>query len=576
MERTSQSSSLWGGTREVRRGIGRVELEVGEEAPPGGVPGGDDLQALQVPQPRRGVVVEGGEVGLVEPPHPLHLGGEGEVFGLEVGEKLPESFEVPPGGRRPGEEGDGLRPVAVLGEVGQGPGDRHRPHPLEELQDPEPGELVPGVFRHPEERQGVLDVRRLHELEAPVLAERDPPPGELHFEGRCGLGGPEQDRLVPERHPRLVAGENLPHDELVLGPLVPAGHKPRPRPPLPPGPEVLRVPLPGLGDQGVGRGEDGHRRAVVLLQGHDPRSRELPREVEDVPHRGRAEAVDALGVVPHHGHVVVPCSHPPEDLGLQPVRVLVLVDKDVVELGGELPCKRGVGHHLPPVEEEVVEVEDPEPRLPLDVGPKEGAEILLPGGRPREVAGEDHPEVFGPVDHAGVDGEAGPLPGEALLPGGEPELVAEEPQEVLGVPPVEDGEVRAQAHGPAVEAEEAAGGGVERAAPDPTPDLPGPAEDALGPGEHLLRRPAGEGEEENPVRGDALGDEVGDPIGEGPRLARSRAGHDEEGAFAVGHRLPLGGVEVGKPRELGHGSECSRDHLRQGSRGRAAPGQARG
>lgn len=45
------------------------------------------------------------------------------------------------------------------------------------------------------------------------------------------VGRPEEDRLVPEGDPLLVPGEDFPDDELVLGPLVPAGHKSGPRTP---------------------------------------------------------------------------------------------------------------------------------------------------------------------------------------------------------------------------------------------------------------------------------------------------------------------------------------------------------
>src|SRR5207244_4016524 len=68
----------------------------------------------------------------------------------------------------------------------------HGADAVEELQEPEPGELVGGVLGQPQQRQEVLDVRRLQVRDAAVLDERDPPTSELELEleleleqGRC-------------------------------------------------------------------------------------------------------------------------------------------------------------------------------------------------------------------------------------------------------------------------------------------------------------------------------------------------------------------------------------------------------
>ena len=46
--------------------------------------------------------------------------------------------------------------------------------------------------------------------------------------------------------------------------------------------------------------------------------------------------------------------------------------------------------------------------------------------------------------------------------------------------------------------------------------------------------------------GDPLAEQVGDPPGDHPRLARARPGQDQERAVDVGHGLALGGGQVGE------------------------------
>ena len=93
------------------------------------------------------------------------------------------------------------------------------------------------------------------------------------------------------------------------------------------------------GDHRVRRVEDRRGRAVVLLEPHDRGAGEPFGELEDVAHGRRAEPVDRLRVVADDGEVArraVGRRMPLEDVGLQRVRVLVLVDEHVVEHLGEL------------------------------------------------------------------------------------------------------------------------------------------------------------------------------------------------------------------------------------------------
>ena len=89
-----------------------------------------------------------------------------------------------------------------------------------------------------------------------------------------------------------------------------------------------------VGDQAVGRAHDILGGAVVLLQPELLRFGIVFLEPEDVLDPRSAESVDALGIVAHHADVVVRFGQPAQDHILRVVRVLVLVDEDVAEAGG--------------------------------------------------------------------------------------------------------------------------------------------------------------------------------------------------------------------------------------------------
>ena len=85
-------------------------------------------------------------------------------------------------------------------------------------------------------------------------------------------------------------------------------------------------------DDGVRCVEDRLRGSVVALQRHDPGRRCDPlRELEDVAHPGRPEAVDALRVLADHGQTIPHGLEPEQDAFLQTIGILVLVDEHVVE-----------------------------------------------------------------------------------------------------------------------------------------------------------------------------------------------------------------------------------------------------
>ena len=100
-------------------------------------------------------------------------------------------------------------------------------------------------------------------------------------------------------------------------------------------PEPLRLTVTIVVDDGVGGLEDRVRRAVVLLEGDDPRAGEVVLELRDVADVRAAEGIDRLVRVSDGEHVPVLRCEELQEAVLGLVRVLVLVDEDVVE--GALP-----------------------------------------------------------------------------------------------------------------------------------------------------------------------------------------------------------------------------------------------
>ncbi len=230
-----------------------------------------------------------------------------------------------------------------------------------ELEDAVPAHLVTRVLEHAQEGEHVLHVRGLEELEPAPLLERDVARGELHLEVGAHVAGAEEHRHLAQRRALLVELEDPVDHEARLLRFVLRGHEPGLLAAHALGEQLLGEPLLGARDERVGGVEDGLRGAVVLLERHDGRARELAREVEDVADRRAAEGVDALRVVADDRDVAVHAAHPLEDARLEDVGVLVLVDEDVVVERADpvADCAGGLGlEQHRPVEQEVVVVDE--------------------------------------------------------------------------------------------------------------------------------------------------------------------------------------------------------------------------
>ncbi len=129
-------------------------------------------------------------------------------------------------------------------------------------------------------------------------------------------------------------------------------------------------------------------------------------EVENVPHGCRAKRIDRLRVVTDHGEALSVRFQRQQDRGLQAVRILVLVDQDVVEAPADVLRQSRIADGLRPVKQEVVVIENALPLLCFDIGREQLPEFRRPSRTPRKRLAQ-HLFDFGfRIDASGVDRKA--------------------------------------------------------------------------------------------------------------------------------------------------------------------------
>ena len=368
---------------------------------------------------------------------------------------------------------------------------------------------------------------------------RDARVGERFLERLGSSVDPREDRDLLERY-RLFEMQPLHrlHDGGDLGVLIGLGSGDRGRTGRSVGSEGLPDPSQS-GREPVRELEDLRRGPVVLLEANHRRARESAREAQQMLGRRPRERVDRLVVVAHHAEVVAVAEPPVEQSRLQRIHVLELVHGERGE-----PRSDGVGRIGMVIEEpegeseHVLEVQSTHRALATlvpFVDPQHqlgGDRWLVVVAQLFQVAGGlDHP-VLGPLDLAGE-----------LASGEEPvwrrQRVRERGDEwSLGVQDV--GERFARVRGP--EARELCQrGGMERARLHPV-DL-----ERLEPSLQLTRGLVGEGDGED-LRGieRSAPDLTGDPMRDGGRLPRARAGQDRDGSAERERGFPLGLVQAGE------------------------------
>ena len=481
MDSVSQSSSSPGGPARSPVDCGWVEREVGEQGGPGGVAAGGGLDLGKVFQAGFGAVVAMAHDRFEQGAEPLDLRAPARrrTRGSRPGRRAARRGTA----RAPAGTAGGAASSCATGDAAPASGWARTPRAVdepagggradavEEAQRSGPGQLVPRVVEDAQQREEVLHVGRFEEPQAAVLHVGDVAAGELELEEVGVPRGPEQHRLVAQVDALVAVGEHRVADGGGLRGLVVAGAHERAAGARAGRHQHLarRVAGRGRGHDGVGDGDDRWRRAVVDGQRDDGGARVEVGEVEDVPRRGGPEAVDGLRVVADHGEAAAARAQGVEDVGLEGVRVLVLVDEHVVEGAGHDRGRLGGAGEGPPEQEQVVEVEHVLRALAIrdrDEHVPDGVDVLPAPGR---VAGHDVGEPLLRVDDPAGDGgdrvraREPPAAGAAL--GGQAQIGPDEARELHRVAGVEHGERRIDADERPVAPQEPVGHGVERAAP---------------------------------------------------------------------------------------------------------------
>ena len=169
--------------------------------------GGDPAELGDVAAARPGVLVPPLEVGLVPEAGGVDLGRPSGVAPPQEREERRELRPCRPAARRDVRRRRGRGPVGL--DFGQDGLRRDRPDPRQELQDPEARQPVARVLGEAQQREQVLDVCGLEELQAAELHERDVAPGELELERTAVVGGAKEDRLRLQGGPRLARRQHL-------------------------------------------------------------------------------------------------------------------------------------------------------------------------------------------------------------------------------------------------------------------------------------------------------------------------------------------------------------------------------
>ena len=297
-------------------------------------------------------------------------------------------------------------------------------------------------------------------------------------------------------------------------------------------PQRLGVELGVLGDEGVGRVQDGAGGAVVLLQLDDGEVGKVLPQTLEVLQRGAAPAVDGLIVVAHSRQARAVAHQLLQERVLRHIGVLVFVHQKVAQLF--LPEATGflvLAQQLERQADQVVEVHRLvalQRGLVLHVGAGD-AQLALAAGFLERRLGFGH----------------GVLP-QRDARGGQPDELAvgglqELRQQAGAVVAVEDRERGLESDAPAAGAQHLHAQRVEGG--DGRPFGGGELAllgEALG---HFGRRLVGEGDGRNGPAGETGIDQVQELGGDDAGLARAGAGNDQAGAVQVLDGLGLCGIE---------------------------------
>ena len=418
------------------------------------------------------------------------------------------------------------------------------PEAGQQLREALEGNLVARIGHEFQIRGRVLDVRLFKETDAAGDGERDLLPGQFQLQFQRVKMRAIQHGDVIQAGAFVAQFQRALGDEGRLLAGVMAGHQHGFQAGLARGRQVLGKLVHVGGDGGVGHVEDFRRAAVVGFNLEHFRAGIPLRKVEDVGEIRAAPGVDALRVVAHHHDVVMPRGEQVNQVPLQLVGVLVLVHEN--ELKPALVMFPQVGvvlQQLEPKDEQVVEIHRVGRAFAVGVTGGQRGDLGRELREMIELAGEQFCDRL-----VGVAGERKNFVQHVQL--GEMRAFRFNFRvgnagldQVLRIVAVQDGEIALVAERFGVQAQDPRADGVERAAPERTQFV---AEQIADSPHHFAGGLVREGQQQNPVGGDALLQQIGHAISERARLAGASPGDHQGRPRRRGDGGQLLGVEFAR------------------------------
>src|SRR4029453_14582264 len=109
---------------------------------------------------------------------------------------------------------------------------------------------------------------------------------------------------------------------------------------------------------------------------------------------------------------------------LESVRILVFINKDVVEPAADFFGKLGIAHHLRPAEQQVIVIENVLNLFGLNIGSKQLLEFGCPSGAPGKGRSQHLLDLYLGINAAGIDRKARSLGGKSVYCLGKSKIMA--------------------------------------------------------------------------------------------------------------------------------------------------------
>ncbi len=261
----------------------------------------------------------------------------------------------------------------------------------------------------------------------------------------------------------------------------------------------------------------------------------MVRKIQNVAHGRGAKRIDRLSVVADDGEAFAAWPQRQQHRSLEPVGILIFVDQQMIEPLRNLGGDRGLLHHVRPVEQQVVVIEQVLALFCFDILGEQRSQLVVPARAPRIVRAQDFFERRFAVHRTRIDRKTCAFGRKALLGSGKSKIVTDQIHQVRRILAIVDGEAGRKPDRFGVFAQQPRAYGVER--PGPGEPLGNRAmraaklkQDQVYPADHFRSRPPGKRQKHHAPRIGALPDQPRHAMRQRRGLAGTSAGNDQQRA----------------------------------------------